>query len=319
MNVVYSTDGLSGDKQRAWEAFVSEAYVSVDIKIASDPNFAGEITQSSFHDLALSRSRADAEFVRRTRRHIARNADDSCLFMFVRRGPVRICQFGRETTIESNFFSLLDLDSPYVHTHATATDTYFVKVPNAILRSRFRDIQNHCAISRPVGGGIGRIAADLTMSLSENIAEASGEAAACLASQFVDILGIVFEAEAADHPDGPSLARNAVRRRALDYIDRNLGDPELDIARIASGVGVSVRYLQRSFEDIDSSVTGFVRSRRLRLCREKLENPRFDLLRISDVARRHGFSNQSHFASSFKKEFGLSARDVRGRPGREPR
>jgi AraC-like DNA-binding protein len=311
MSVVYSSQELSGNKERAWEAVISKIYVSVDMRIGRNPNFAGEIIQSSFHDLDLTRARVDNELVRRTPSNIARDPSDSCVVMLVRRGTVTISQFGREADIEPDCFSILDLDSPYIHRHAAASDVYLIKIPKAAMWSRFREIQTHCAVSRPIGAGIGRIAADLIPSLSKYISETGEEAAACLAAQFIDILGLVFEVQPIDHPVGPSLARNAVRRRAVAYIDSRLCRPELDPAEIAAAVGVSVRYLHRSFEDIDSSVSTYIRSRRLFLCRAKLADPRYDLVRISDLARQHGFFNQSHFASSFKKEFGHSAREAR--------
>lgn len=308
MGIVYSASDLLGDKERAWEALISELYASVDIRLDGTRTFTGEIAQSTLHDMNLTRARVETEFVRRTRRHIARDPTDRCIFMLVRRGTVAISQFGRQASITADCFSILDLDAPYIHEHVTPSDVHFVEVPKAVLRSRFRDIQSHCAVPRPVGTGISRIAADLITSLDRNVGEMRGEAAGCLAAQLVEILGLVFEAEAADMPDGPSLARNAIRRRALAFIDRHLGDPDLDPAAIAGAIGVSMRYLQRAFEDVDDTVSGSIRARRLAACRDKLLDRRFDLLRISDLARRHGFSNECHFAASFKKAFGLSAR-----------
>ena len=31
------------------------------------------------------------------------------------------------------------------------TDTFFLKAPEVVLRSKFKDIHSHCAVARPIG------------------------------------------------------------------------------------------------------------------------------------------------------------------------
>jgi hypothetical protein len=155
---------------------------------------------------------------------------------------------------------MVDLGSPYVLKHAALTDTFFLKAPELVLRSRFKDIQPHCAVARPIGSGMGRIAADLIASLNENASEAGEQGAACLATQILDILAIAFEAVPTEMPEGPSLARAAVRKRALAYIDRRISDPTLDPAAVAAATGVSMRYLHKVFESSEKSVSAHIRA-----------------------------------------------------------
>jgi AraC-like DNA-binding protein len=102
----------------------------------------------------------------------------------------------------------------------------------------------------------------------------------------------------------------------LAYIERHLADPDLDVAKIGAGVGISVRYLHRCFADVGASVRETVLRRRLTLCHEKLADPKFDLVRISDLARRYGFVSQSHFAASFRKAFEQTPSEVRNEAAR---
>ncbi len=206
---------------------------------------------------------------------------------------------------------MVDLASPYVLKHATPTDTFFLKAPEVVIRSRFKNIHSHCAVARPIGPGMGRIAADLIASLSENAAEAGKQGAACLATQILDILAIAFEAAPTDMPEGPSLARAAVRSRALAYIDRRITDPALDPATVAAAIGVSTRYLHRVFESSEKSVSAHIRAKRLQRAREDLADQRLRQRPISEIAVHNGFLNQSFFATCFKKEFGVSPRSVR--------
>jgi AraC-like DNA-binding protein len=311
MNAIYSSRSFGADKRRAWEAVVSQLYASMDVQVRGIPEFEGEITHCLLDDLDLTHVIADYEIASRRRRHIARDVRQSCVFLFVKNGPMTLEQFGREALLDSNSCSLVDLGSPYVLKHAGVTDTFFLKAPEVVLRSKFKDIQSHCAVARPIGPGMGRIATDLIASLVQNASDAGEEAAACLATQILDILAIAFEAGPADMPEGPSLAQAAVRRRALAYIDRRISDAALDPAMVAAAIGVSTRYLHRVFESSEQSLSTHIRARRLQRARADLADERMGQRSISEIALRNGFANQSSFATTFKKEFGLSPRAVR--------
>ncbi len=319
MTAIYNSRSFGADKRRAWEAVVSHLYASMDVRVRGTPEFEGEITHCLLDDLDLTHVIADYEIASRTRRHIARDVRQSCVFLFVRNGPMTLEQFGREALLDSNSCSLVDLGAPYVLSHAGVTDTFFLKAPEVVLRSKFKDIQSHCAVARPIGPGMGRIAADLIASLVQNASEAGDEAAACLATQILDILAIAFEAGSADLPEGPSLAQAAVRRRALAYIDRRISDMALDPAMVAAAVGVSTRYLHRVFESSEQSVSTHIRVRRLERARADLADEKMCQRSISEIALRNGFANQSSFATSFKREFGVSPRTVRAAAHRQDR
>jgi AraC-like DNA-binding protein len=311
MNAVYSSRTFDGDKRRAWEAVISQLYASLDMALRRPPEFEGVITHCSLDDLDLTHVIADYEIASRRRQHIARDISQSCVFLFVKNGPLTLEQFGREALLDSNCCSLVDLAAPYVLKHATVTDTFFLKAPEVVLRSRFKDIQSHCAVARRIGPGMGRIAADLIASLTENAGEAGEQSAAYLATQIVDILALAFEAAPTDLPDGPSLARAAVRKRALAYIDRRVGDPQLNPAAVAAAIGISTRYLHKVFETTEKSVAAHIRATRLSRARQDLADRRLCQRSISEIASHNGFTNQSVFATSFKKEFGVSPRSVR--------
>jgi len=176
MSAVYCSRWLDGDKRRAWEAVISQLYASLEVQVRDESEFEGVITQCSLEDLDLTRAIVDYEIASRKRQHIARDVSQSCVFLFVRKGPLTLEQFGREALLDSNSCSIVDLGSPYVLKHASLTDTFFLKAPEVVLRSRFKDIHSHCAVARPIGPGMGRIAADLIASLSENASRRASKA-----------------------------------------------------------------------------------------------------------------------------------------------
>ncbi|MFC7657735.1 helix-turn-helix domain-containing protein [Pseudonocardia benzenivorans] len=70
-----------------------------------------------------------------------------------------------------------------------------------------------------------------------------------------------------------------------------------------------MRTLHSAFEDSGESVAALVRRTRLARCREDLEEPTAGS--VTEIAFRWGFSDATHFSHVFKREYGMSPRDVR--------
>ena len=96
-------------------------------------------------------------------------------------------------------------------------------------------------------------------------------------------------------------------RLAREYIDRNLARP-LTVADIAEAAGVSVRTLQNRFaEDLDQTLTGYVKNRRLDRVRAELADavPNGGV-GVTDIATRWGFTHLGRFAAVYRARFGES-------------
>ncbi len=101
-------------------------------------------------------------------------------------------------------------------------------------------------------------------------------------------------------------ARRAVRA-ACDHIERNLAT-DLSVAAIADAAGVSVRTLQHQFsEDLDQTITGYVRNRRLERVRAELADAAPGAgVTVTAVASRWGFAHLGRFAVTYRERFGES-------------
>ena len=97
-------------------------------------------------------------------------------------------------------------------------------------------------------------------------------------------------------------------RRVRDQLhEESVSVPSLK--QIASEAGVHPSYLAASFQQqFGVSIGEFVRSRRIVYAREILTNSDQSL---SEVAHLLGFSDQSHFCRTFKKQTGLSPLEYR--------
>lgn len=99
--------------------------------------------------------------------------------------------------------------------------------------------------------------------------------------------------------------------RICQSIDQQLGDSELSLARVTDQQRVSVRYLQKLFEDAGLSFTTYLRDRRLERCRQELMSQAHRGLSVSEICFRWGFNDAAHFSRIFRARFGITPRECR--------
>jgi transcriptional regulator GlxA family with amidase domain len=101
-------------------------------------------------------------------------------------------------------------------------------------------------------------------------------------------------------------------RKAMLLMERNLESP-LSAEFIARHVGVSVRQLERLFKtELGCSPSAFALRIRLAHAHQRLLHSQEP---VADIALQSGFVNRSHFARSFRLEFGLTPSDLRAAQG----
>ena len=113
---------------------------------------------------------------------------------------------------------------------------------------------------------------------------------------------------------------NTLLWRVKSYIDAHLLENDLDPERIASAHNVTARYLNRLFAREDTSITRWVRRRRLERCAEMLHTSWHMKRNINDVAYLCGFNSLPYFYLSFKQHYGCTPSEYRLNaliPGRE--
>lgn len=107
--------------------------------------------------------------------------------------------------------------------------------------------------------------------------------------------------------------RAARAREIVALIAARYADPDFSPHVAGHKLGVSQRYLQELLQETGASFTERVQELRLQKARAMLESPRYDRLKVSDVAYASGFANVSYFNQCFRRRFGASPTQFRGR------
>jgi AraC family transcriptional regulator len=144
------------------------------------------------------------------------------------------------------------------------------------------------------------------LSLSEALAAGAPDLYADTTAHFLTIHLLTLHANAAPRP---TPAHEDLRmKRVDDYLRANLG-ASISLDDMADVAGISRFHLLRLFKD-SYEETPFRRLTRMRMeeARRRLVQSRES---VTDIGFACGYENPAHFASAFKREFGLSPRQYR--------
>ncbi|CAL9334742.1 Transcriptional activator NphR [Streptomyces sp. enrichment culture] len=132
-----------------------------------------------------------------------------------------------------------------------------------------------------------------------------------IAGSIVDLLCIVAAGTATGRgaSDGERASgHGGMADRIRQFVSENLQDPALGPELVAERHRVSVRYVHKVFTTQGTTLSRWIRERRLHECRRELARAggTGPAVPVSTVARRWGFTNASHFSRNFRARYGVS-------------
>lgn len=190
-----------------------------------------------------------------------------------------------------------------------------IQVPAAYFNGRVR---NHL----PVGvsliasdTGAGRILSGMLRSVGDTINDLNADRLRPVELSLPDfLLTALMEAAPAKSLGGSAGARAMLLERVFQSIEMHLSDPHLNLERVATRHGISMRYLQKLFETVGDSFGHYVKLRRLERCRMDLISPLHAQKSISDILFQWGFNDSASFSRAFREQYGISPREYRKAP-----
>ena len=107
--------------------------------------------------------------------------------------------------------------------------------------------------------------------------------------------------------------RAARLHEVIAEIHTGFADPAFSPQSLAGKVGVTTRYIQDLLHETGASFTDRVLELRLQRARTMLADPRHDRLKVGEIAAACGFNEIPHFNRCFRRRFGATPTQVRGR------
>ncbi|MET8743072.1 helix-turn-helix domain-containing protein [Streptomyces sp. NPDC004728] len=225
------------------------------------------------------------------------------------RGPVTVVHERARTLLEPNDLVFCDPARRHLLRFGEDCQMIFFRVPRCYLGVTESELDRVLGVPVRGGEGIGALASDFLTALAaraEFRRSTIGDRRSRTAVHLLSVLVVeLLEADTTDAADARYGAGNEMLSRIHSHIEEHLMDPDLSPESIARAHHISVRYLQKLFQNDGSTVSQWVRQRRLESCRFELGRSTRRIT-MAAMAHRWGFSSPSHFSRTFRGAYGMS-------------
>lgn len=294
---------------------VTSSFVPLRVTAPQPASFRGSISQTVVAGVSFTTVVAAPHKVERTPELIRNSPRQFFKVSLQMEGTSRLEQGGRSVDLEPSDLAIYDTNTPYILTFDVPFKVVVIQLPHERFEVPPQLMSRVTAVRLSGQDGLARLVSPFLATLGTDHDHIKGAAGTRLAQNAIDLLGLLFanEVDAAKAASDPHWA---LFHQIRDHIDENLGDPGLSPVSIAEANYISTRHLHNVFREKGTTVSSYIRSRRLEKCYLDLTSPvRLDVP-IAVVGNRWGFVDAAHFSRVFKATYGESPRGIRERIAR---
>lgn len=296
-----------------WRETICDEYVQLDCDSQKKSQFNGVMRGGvNVSKLQFSEIEADSQHVVRSSSQIAKSQRDDFLISFQMRERGLVCQSGREAVLNPGCFVLYDSSEPYSLSFEQPFHQLILQMPKTVLSQHLANPEQYTAVAVCGNSGLGAVLSNFIFSMAQEI-HCLKNTPDNLIDNLLNMIAIAFSSSIQlDQLKESCVVSDSLRHRIRSYIDNNMNDPGLNNQSIADAQGISVRYLNKLFQEESSSIHQLILSKRLNKAKVTLIDQAYENLTIEQLAYGLGYSSPAHFSRSFKKHFGVSPSEVRG-------
>jgi AraC-like DNA-binding protein len=239
---------------------------------------------------------------------IARDCADYYALHLSLRGKVNVSQFGRDQWIQPGSYTLFSSSEPAILSKMGGDETILFLVARDFVDERLPNAEHFC--SRPYARqrGLHGLVFETVNAFTKSawhITDGQFNSSARIIAELV----LLALSDSADLLSGERSVRAGNLARVKRIICQRLAEADLKLTDVVSQSQLSRSYVHNLFQDEGRTAWEYLKDERLKRARELLEtaSPKTT---ITAVALECGFSNMSHFSTSFKSAFGLRPRDL---------
>ncbi len=295
------------DRVDFWNEHVTTNHCLLDFRYRCPERFNGETVRQHTDTYQLLKWwSGDIEYVR-TPGNIRQDPDDDYRFLIPVSGDLIVRQDGREARLGPNAGTLITVGAPFEIIHGPRTKAFIMTIPAREVDGPLNRT-SPLAASLDLTAGLGRVISYMIEGVYEERNTLTTSQFDGVCDRIVELICMLVTGD--DRPDAPGhLAEvEAVVRR---YVREHAADADLNGASMAHALGWSLRQVQVALQRVGTTPRELIKEERLRVVRERLQNPAYRHLTITDLAYDSGFSSVSALSSAFRQRFGVSPREIR--------
>lgn len=291
-----------------WRRKVSDEFVKLTLEPENVGVFRGSLRAIEFGDLLMANLWHDPLKVSRSAGQAQGDVEHFYKITVQLDGYSIIAQDDRESALAPGDFTIYTTERPFTVTTPASARSLVIAVPIETMRMPGRLMDQITAVRVSGRTGLGVVASKFMTGLDEGLGKRAILPSRELADSVLSVLRSTLT-----HEFGESLAAGDESTGAtiLAYIEQRLGDPEFSQDEVASAHHISVRQLQRIFQEQGTTFSQWVQSRRLEQIRRELERAGQPGAGVHDIAITWGIHDASYFSRLFKQRYGMTPTEYR--------
>lgn len=294
----------------SFQRAVSESFVPLHVTTTHPEAFRGVVRGATVDDVSLCEVHATAHTVERTPALIARSERAHMKLSLMLSGSALLVQDGREAVLRPGDVAVYDTQRPYTLMFDEQFRTLVVMFPKRLIDVPTELMSQLNAVRMDGTHGVVPLVSAYLGQLATAMPELHGATGVRLMHTTLDLVTTMF----ADELDVEAAAldpRQTLMREIRAHIEQHLAQPELCPDSIAAAHFISTRHLHGLFKAQGSTVSTWIRERRLEQCRRELMDPLHLDRPVGVVAARWGFTDAAHFSRAFKTQYGVAPSEAR--------
>lgn len=312
MSQSFSTDLIPvPDRQEAWLWNAKQICGDCKFQFPKRFPFHGSIERRKVADLEMTLFSSSAVSFNKYPPANLNSENRPCIVITQLAGMRRYCQEGKVAVLKKGDTTLIDSGRPWSSDCPGDCARLYLRVPRLLMDSRVR--VNELPFAGRISGesGLGAVLFYLSTSLYHQAEDLTPEEGVAAIEAYLRILAACVGRNRSLPTDASRLLE--LKTHITHYIDAHLTETTLSPSEIASALDISVRHVHRIFSHQGSTVADWIRTQRLRHCRNDLSDPRLRTKSITEIAFFWGFNDSAHFSRAFRKQYGVCPRDFRAR------
>ena len=250
---------------------------------------------------------------RRSWSHLREDGIDVTVLWFVKRGRLSVAHQCGQTVAKPGDFVVTRSMTPFtvecITDELSEHEVLHVIVPAHVFR-RFMSVDVPTGFCLPAQGRAFALAERILVDIFEDPGRFEDHAVQLLVDSALSVLSAAIRQQETAVPARQTISEKRLQD-VLKFIEVHLSDPKLSSTSVATGVGISTRYLSFLLNQHGTPFSTLVWDKRLKVAAQWLASARPGEASISEIAYRVGFKCPAHFSRMFKRTYQMSPRQYR--------
>ncbi|ADO48893.1 transcriptional regulator, AraC family [[Enterobacter] lignolyticus SCF1] len=306
-----TSNGEMEDKFSEFDSILSKSLIKVTTVISNPADFWCHLSSHHAGLFSVTDINGSVKQSRRSAKDLARSESDAFHLVYSGLPWLFVNHLGHELPVPAGTLVLIDTRKQYISSLPEGFLNRTVTLPREWLQTWIPEPEKIIELNLCHLSGWGKVIASYIENLSPQYLEKNDFQSSLLLDQLGVMLSFLYNEVVCENASPGHFSHDRHYQRIVDSLQQRHTNILLKAEEIAHEVGMSIRNLHRVMANQGTSYGQVLMNFRAQTALRMLKADKYDELSISEIARRAGFVDTSHFSRVCKKHFGLSPGQIR--------